>query len=39
MILGTHWIEGCVGPKAGLDKVENREFLTLPELELLPLGH
>jgi hypothetical protein len=26
-------------PKAGLDDVENRKFLTLPELELRPLGH
>jgi hypothetical protein len=31
---GTHWI----GPKAGLDDVEKRKFLTLPGLELLPLG-
>jgi hypothetical protein len=28
------WIRGWVGPRAGLDDVEKREFLTLPELEL-----
>jgi hypothetical protein len=27
-----------VGPRAGLDEVEKRKFLTLPGLELLPLG-
>jgi hypothetical protein len=27
-----------VDPRAGLDDVENRKFLTLPGLELLPLG-
>jgi hypothetical protein len=27
-----------VGPRAGLDHVEKRKFLTLPGLELLPLG-
>jgi hypothetical protein len=27
-----------VGPRAGLDDVEKREFLTPPELELQPLG-
>jgi hypothetical protein len=27
-----------VGPKAGLDDVEKRKFLTLPGLELRPLG-
>jgi hypothetical protein len=27
-----------VGPKAGLDDVENRKSLTLPGLELRPLG-
>jgi hypothetical protein len=26
------------GPTAGLDDVEMRKFLTLPELELRPLG-
>jgi hypothetical protein len=32
----THWIGGCVGPRAGLDDVEKRKFLTLPGLELQP---
>jgi hypothetical protein len=27
-----------VGPRAGLDDAEERKFLTLPELELRPLG-
>jgi hypothetical protein len=27
-----------VGPRAGLDDVEKRKFLTLPGLELRPLG-
>jgi hypothetical protein len=27
-----------VGPRAGLDNVEKRKFLTLPGLELLPLS-
>jgi hypothetical protein len=31
---GTHWIGGWVGPRAGLDDVEKRKFLTLPGLEL-----
>jgi hypothetical protein len=35
----TNWIEGLVGPKAGLDNVEKRKFLTLLGLELRPLGH
>jgi hypothetical protein len=30
---GTHWI-GWVGPIAGLEDVEKRKFLILPELEL-----
>jgi hypothetical protein len=34
----THCIGGCVGPRAGLDDVENRKFLTLPGLELRPFG-
>jgi hypothetical protein len=34
----THWIGGWVGPRAGLDDVEKRKFLTLPGLELQPLG-
>jgi hypothetical protein len=33
---GTNWIEGWVGPRAGLDDVEKRKFLTLPGLELRP---
>jgi hypothetical protein len=35
---GTHWIGGWVVPRAGLDDVEKRKFLTLPGLELRPLG-
>jgi hypothetical protein len=35
---GTHWIGGWVGPIAGLDYVEKRKLLTLPGLELRPLG-
>jgi hypothetical protein len=35
---GTHWIGGWVDPKAGLEDVEKRKFLTLPGLELRPLG-
>jgi hypothetical protein len=34
----THWIGGWVNPRAGLDDVEKRKFLTLPGLELRPLG-
>jgi hypothetical protein len=30
----THWLEGRVGPRAGLDDVEKRKFLTLHGLEL-----
>jgi hypothetical protein len=26
---GTHWIGGWVGPRAGLDDMEKRKFLTL----------
>jgi hypothetical protein len=36
---GIHWIGGWVGPRAGLDDVKNRKFLTLPGLELRPFGH
>jgi hypothetical protein len=32
---GTHWIGGCVDPRAGLDNVEKRKFLTLPISDLL----
>jgi hypothetical protein len=35
---GAHWIGGPVGPRAGLDDVENRKHLTLPGLELQHLG-
>jgi hypothetical protein len=35
---GTHCIGGWVGPRAGLDDVEKREFLTLPGLKRRPLG-
>jgi hypothetical protein len=31
-----HWIGGWVGPRASLDDVEKRKFLTLPGLELRP---
>jgi hypothetical protein len=33
-VLGTHWKEGWLGPRAGLDDVDKRTFLTLPGLEL-----
>jgi hypothetical protein len=32
-----HWIGGWVDPRAGLDDVEKRKFLTLSGLELRPL--
>jgi hypothetical protein len=35
----THWIGRWVGPRASLDDVEKRKFLTLPGLELRALGH
>jgi hypothetical protein len=35
---GTHWIGGWVDPRAGLDNVEKRKFLTLPGLELRSCG-
>jgi hypothetical protein len=35
---GTHSIGGWVDPKVGLDDMEKRKFLTLPGLELRPLG-
>jgi hypothetical protein len=35
---GTHWIGGLVGPRAGLDDVEERKFLTLPGRELRSIG-
>jgi hypothetical protein len=36
--VGTHWIGGWVGPRAGLDDIENWKFFSPPELELGPLG-
>jgi hypothetical protein len=35
---GIHWIGGWVDPRADLDDVEKRKFLTLQGLELRPLG-
>jgi hypothetical protein len=35
---GTHWIGGWVDLRADLDDLEKRKFLTLPGLELRPLG-
>jgi hypothetical protein len=35
---GTHCIGDWVDPRAGVDNVEKRKFLTLPRLELRPLG-
>jgi hypothetical protein len=35
---GTHWTGGWVDPRAGLDDVEKRKFLTLSGLKLRPLG-
>jgi hypothetical protein len=35
---GTHLIGGCVDPRTGLDKVEERQILTLLVFELQPLG-
>jgi hypothetical protein len=37
-IPGTQWIGDRVGPRAGLDDVEKRKFLTLRGLELQPIG-
>jgi hypothetical protein len=34
----THWVGGWVGPRAGLDDVEKRKFLTLPGLDLRATG-
>jgi hypothetical protein len=36
---GTHWIGGWMGPRASLEDMEERKFLTLPGLELRPLAH
>jgi hypothetical protein len=35
---GTHWIGGWVNSRTGMDDVEKRKLLTLPGLELRPLG-
>jgi hypothetical protein len=35
---GAHWIGGWVDPRADLDDMEKRKLLTLPGLELRPLG-
>jgi hypothetical protein len=31
---GTHWLGDWVVPRIGLDDVEKRKFLTIPELEI-----
>jgi hypothetical protein len=36
---GTHGIGGWMGPRIGLDYVDERKFLILPGLELLLLCH
>jgi hypothetical protein len=36
--LGTHCIGGWVDPRAGLDNMEKKKFLTLPGLEPRPLS-
>jgi hypothetical protein len=35
---GTHWIGRWMDPRVDLDEAEKRKFLTLPGLELRPLG-
>jgi hypothetical protein len=35
---GTHWIGGWVDPRASLNDLEKRKFLTLPGLKLRPFG-
>jgi hypothetical protein len=35
---GTRWIGGWVSPSTGLNGLKKRKFLTLPGLELRPLG-
>jgi hypothetical protein len=35
---GSHWIGSWENPRAGLDDMEKRKFLTPPGLELRPLG-
>jgi hypothetical protein len=34
----THWLGGWVDPRAGLDNMEKRKFLTSLGHKLLPLG-
>jgi hypothetical protein len=34
---GNQWIGGWVGPRAGLDDVEKRKFLTLPGINKVHL--
>jgi hypothetical protein len=34
-----YWIGGWVGPRPGLDDMVKRKILTLPVLELRPVGH
>jgi hypothetical protein len=36
---GTHYIGGWVNPRAGMDDLEKRKFLTLPGFELRSLRH
>jgi hypothetical protein len=38
-IFDTHWTGGWVDPRADLDDLEKRKFLTLPGLEHLLRGH
>jgi hypothetical protein len=38
MALGSHWLGGWLGPRTGLEDVEERKYLPLPGLELRPLG-
>jgi hypothetical protein len=35
--LGTHWLVGWVGPRTGLDHVDNRKILSVPGLEQIRL--
>jgi hypothetical protein len=35
---GTYWIGGWMSPRTAVDDVVRRKFLTLPGLELRPLG-